>query len=129
MGNDIGDTADAMRIYKTKGTENRKFDLSYLLTEDFIYETKDKTLIKEFISTAQETIINIPKCSEHRDRETFHLLVFDNTFMRAGYFLVIKCTVDNEKFGIISPLQKGGGSIYYSRSVITILEKINILTR
>lgn len=129
-GNDIADTTDAMRIYKTSGTGRKMFSLSHVLNEDPIYESKDKQLIKGFISAAQETIMSVPNCFEHRDRDTFHILVFDNTFMRAGYFLVIKCTADNERFGIISPLQKGGGgSIYYSRSVITILEKLNILDR
>lgn len=129
-GNDIADTADAMRIYKTRRTSREMFSLSHLLNEDPIYESKDKQLIKGFISAAQETIMNAPNCFEHRDPDTFHVVVFDNTFMRAGYFLVIKCTANNEKFGIISPLMKGGGgSIYYSRSIITFLEKLNISNR
>jgi len=126
-GNDIADTADAMRIYKTQKTDREMFSLPHLLNEDPIYESKDKQLIRGFISAAQETIMNAPNCFEHRDPVVFHVVIFDNTFMRAGYFLVIKCTSDNEKFGMISPLMKGGGgSIYYSRSIITVLEKLNL---
>lgn len=105
-GNDIGGSADAMRIYKTSGTGRKMFSLSHLLNEDPIYESNDKQFIEEFISSAQETIMHAPNCFEHRERDSFHILVFDNTFMRAGYFLVIKCTADNETLGIISPYRR-----------------------
>jgi len=58
-----------------------------------------------------------------KDAESFHIIALDNTFMRAGYFLVNLCNVNGIKYVIIHPLQKGGGSsIYYNKALIPILE-------
>ena len=105
-GSNSSDTVDAIRIYRIRQKHSDMYDLSKLFTKELVFETKDKQFIKRFILAAQDEIMHVENCFRSQDQETFHIAAFDNTFMRAGYFLFNVCNVKGDEYGIIQSLQK-----------------------
>jgi len=123
-GYNIADTIDSIRIYRIPTKKKDMYRLSTLFKEDLVFETKDKQFIKQFILSAQDTIMSLHGCYENQDQETFHIVVLDNTLKRAGYFMYSLCTIKEGRYGIVVPLQKGGGSsIYFNKALVPILEE------
>jgi len=112
-GNEIADTVDAIQIYKTIGSSNDFLSLSELLKKELVFENRDGKLIKSFLLAANTVIDNAGHC-DNINTNRFHVLLFDHTLMRVGYFLYRGC-MNNEgrKYGVIMSLQKGGGSSIY----------------
>ncbi|NIR17919.1 MAG: hypothetical protein GWN86_30075 [Desulfobacterales bacterium] len=62
--------------------------------------------------------------SQEFDR--YYVVMFDNTFMRAGYFMVVLCkTQDMEYVNILMPDTSGFGPIsYYNKELVPIFSEI-----
>ena len=60
------------------------------------------------------------------ESDWFYVVMFDNTFKRAGYFLALPCkTQDKEYMNILVPDTSGFGPIsYYNETLIPIFSKI-----
>lgn len=120
---DISDTVDAIRIYRINQKHDDMYSLSELFTKELVFETKDKKFIRKIILAAQDEIMHAD-CIRIQDQETYHVIAFDNTFMRAGYFIINICKGNGNEYGIVRPLQKrGGSSIYYNKSLIQIFKE------
>ena len=127
-GYNSSDTVDGLRIYRTKQKHYDMYSLNELFSKELVYESKDKQFIKNFIEASQEAIMSL-NCVSDNEKETFHIIAFNNKSMHAGYYLVNVCSSNSLKYVIIHPLQKeGGSSIYYNSSLIPLLkEKLHLI--
>lgn len=143
-GSDIYDTVDGLRIYKERSTDYEWYGLENLFKKELVFETKDKRYIKEILLAIQkwmsvgdweDAIMSTEEASEGCGRghlkergesDWFYVVMFDNTFKRAGYFLALPCkTQDKEYMNILVPDTSGFGPIsYYNETLIPIFSKI-----
>lgn len=130
-GTKSANTVDALRIYKITDKGYKWYNLKELFTKNLVFETKDKQFIRNFVLTAQEDVRDLNSCNRvYRNLEfdQFYVVMFDNTFMRTGYFLFTVCHSRGKEYGeILVPDESGFGPIgYYNESLISILKTINI---
>jgi hypothetical protein len=124
-GHSSASSVDALRIYRISGSGNDMFSLDELFKRDFLFETRDKEFITNFLIATQDQTTPTGVCQNIPSGDTLHVVLFDNTFMRAGYFLFKKCKAAETEYGVVLSLQKGGGSnIYYTRSLVQRLTSI-----
>lgn len=137
------ETVDAIRIYKEKSKRYEWYGLRELFKKELVFETKDRRYIREFVLAAQKWMdigdSSIPvedrfKASEgcgwayykEREFDWFYVVMFDNTFKRAGYFITNFCkSQDKEYMQILVSDTSGFGPIhYYNESLISIFRAI-----
>jgi hypothetical protein len=104
-GHGSASTVDGMLIYKIANkvppAANRFFSLEELFERDILYESRDKEFIRKFLEAAQDDVKPIPTeaCQIDWSEAAFHVILLDNTFMRAGYFLFRPCK--NADYGTV----------------------------
>ncbi len=140
-GFDIYDTVDGLRIYKERSIDYEWYGLKNLFKKELVFETTDRRYIKEILLAKQkwmvvgdweDAIMTTEEASEgcgrrqERELDWFYVVMFDNTFMRAGYFLTTFCkSRDKEYMNILVIDSSGFGPIsYYNESLIPIFSKL-----
>jgi hypothetical protein len=144
-GSKSADTADALRIYKVRSKRYEWYGLKELFKKELVFETKDRRYIREFVLAAQKRMevgdSSVPVedrfpasdgCEwghlKEREFDWFYVIMFDNTFKRAGYFLTHACkSQDKEYMQILVPDTSGFGPIsYYNESLVPIFMAIHL---
>lgn len=139
------DIVDGLRIYKERRKGYGWYGLRELLEKELVFETNDKDYIVEFLRAAhqwmmvgdwEDKVMDTEEASKgcgqghwkEQEFDRFYVVMFDNTFMRAGYFMVVLCnSQDREYINILMPDKSGFGPIsYYNDSLIPILRKIHL---
>lgn len=137
------DTVDALRVYKVTRKHYEWYGLEELLEKEVVFETKEKPFIRKFILSAQKWMdvddSSVPvedrfpaseRCrkawSKEEESDKYYVVMFDNTFMRAGYFLLFVCeNQDKEYLEILVPDTSGFGPIaYYNDSLFPIFSNL-----
>ena len=142
LSNTSADTVDGLRIYKETREHYEWYGLEELLGKELVFETEDKTYIRKFVLAAQEWIdttgiedVNDRASlgcgwlsSRWRESVKYYVVMFDNTFKRAGYFMVVLCDNQEEPHMEISLAEDEGFShmMYYNEALIPILREIDI---
>ncbi|MSP36902.1 MAG: hypothetical protein EXR70_00245 [Deltaproteobacteria bacterium] len=96
-GHGSANTVDGMLIYKIgdkiPNGANRIFSLEELFERDILYESRDKEFIRKFLEAAQDEVKPTPTeaCQIDWNEASLHVILLDNTFMRAGYFIFRTC--------------------------------------
>lgn len=129
-GTKSADTVDAIRIYKITDKRYQWYSIRELFKKDLVFETKDKLYIKQIVMAAQEDIKDLQGCNrvyKNQEFDQFYVVMFDNTFMRIGYFLLTVCSVQGKEYREIRvPDESGFGPIvYHNESLISILKTIH----
>lgn len=137
-------TVDGLRIYKERSKDYEWYGLESLFKKELVFEAKDKDYIRKFILAAhnrlvvgdwEDSVMDTEEASKGCGRSNskgqeldwFYVVMFDNTFMRAGYFLMIACkSPDKEYMNILVSDTSGFGPIaYYNESLLPIFRAIN----
>lgn len=126
----ITDTVDGLRIYKERSKGYEWYGLKNLFKKELVFETNDRRYIREFVLAAQkrievgdweDSVMDTDEASQgcgrghwkEREFDWFYVVMFDNTFMRAGYFLTIACkSQDKEYMKILVADRSGFGPIF-----------------
>jgi len=136
---DISNTVDAILVVETKQKDYEMYNLFELFTARLVSETPDKrfkvkssarvfetmdaNLIRKFVSAAQEQAVHAGDCKDIRDRngeiEVFHVVAFDNTFMRAGYFLSGRCRSGGDEYiKVVVPRKRSAPAVYFNKPLL-----------
>ena len=101
---------DAIQIYKTE--VNKEHDhilpLHTLRQMSLIYETREKEDIVNFFKLFTP-FLDPPlkeECSRKNRKEVYHVIAFDHTMLRVGYFRYYPCSGGN--YGVVRPLDDDG---------------------
>lgn len=115
-GMESSETVDILRIYKSahKQSHYDMYDLSELFSKELLFETSDRQRISKFFRSVQMVDdVQNRSCSQISANIIYHVLALDNDSMRAGYFLLERCTSDENEHYKIHPLLKGGAATFY----------------
>jgi len=119
-----------IRVRVSVGEDFDMYSLKELEDVPLYFETRETTLIESFFSAVQEKTLQVPSCYENRDDEIFHILAFNEIDRTAGYFLAIRCHVEERRFFIIHSLQaRGSSSIYYSEPLVELFDEYEVELR
>jgi len=125
-GHGSASTVDGMLIYKIgdkiPNKANRIFSLEELFERDILYESRDKEFIRKFLEAAQDHLKPIPTeaCQIDWNEAAYHVILLDNTFMRAGYFLFRTCK--NADFGTVFTMRD---TSYRTKSLLPLIRAID----
>src|SRR5262245_53532662 len=122
MGVGSSSTVDGMRIYKISNERNNMFSLDELFKRDFLYESRDKEFIRKFLEAAQDNTKGIGNCQFDPNEARLHMILLDNTFMRAGYFLFMTCKIADREYGVVKTLH---GDFYLTKSLLPLIRAID----
>ncbi len=123
MGHGSASTVDGMRIYKISNQRNKMFSLDELFERDFLYESRDKEYIRKFLEAAQDNAMRSPgDCQFDPNEARLHVILLDNTFMRAGYFLFRTCKIADSEYGVVKTLR---GGVYLTKSLLPLIRAID----
>jgi len=131
FSSEVYETVDALRVYKVENPRHLDmYDLPILFDKDMVFETENKNIIKRFLLSAQKQISPHENCYDpNENRIVYHILAFDNTFMRVGYFIfVVDCASKGEAYGVIHPLQKDIYTHkYYNKSLLSTFKEYKLI--
>lgn len=118
------DTVDAVRIYRIKGRRADRLmtTMAKLFRRELVFETKEKEFIERFIEATQAFSEDVPICMRQYDNEALHVVALDNTFMRAGYFVLTACEKGANDYFRIQPLHVSD-SVYSNRALYRLLKE------
>lgn len=119
-------TVDEIRIYKIVKDGRGMYSLTDLFKEELIYKSTDKKFIKKFILAAQELIREVPGVRKKRNIENYHIVMLDNSKMRAGCFIYCTRIIGNDLYGEIKSYQPGS-SFYHNKALLPIFKELNVL--
>jgi hypothetical protein len=115
-------TVDGLRIYKIANPRPDMFKLDDLLKRDFRYESRDKELIRKFLEAAQDRIGSMGGCKEDPNEASYHVILNDNTFMRAAYFVLTICKSSDGEYGLV---YLPDGAQYSTSSLLRLMRSID----
>lgn len=137
------DTVDALRIYKVRSKRYGWYELGELFKKELVFETKDRRYVREFVLAAQkrmevgdweDSVMDTEEASEgcgwayykEREFDWFYVVMFDNTFMRAGYFAALVCkSRDKEYINVLVPDTSGFGPVsYYNEFLVPVFRAL-----
>lgn len=122
-GRNSAETVEALQIYRYTDRLTPRYNLSWIFDQELVFETEDKEFINRFFMAAQKRIESIcPRWSE----EKHYVVALDNTYMRAGVFILHTCEIDGITSGIIE-YYSISNSIYRNSALIEIFKEINLL--
>jgi hypothetical protein len=143
-GTESDDIVDALRIYKVTRKGYEWYGLEVLFKKELAFETRDKRYIREFVLAVEKWMdagyYGAPfdaseGCrrthSEEQESDKFYVVMFDNTFMRAGYFLMLACkSQDKEYLKILVPDASGfGPMVHYNESLVPLFNKLSLIAK
>jgi hypothetical protein len=105
---------DVIQIYRTDMKEYNIVGLRPLRQKEFFLESREKDFIDDFFRRVQSNVTGrLDGCKRPGPEEkVLHILAFDTTLLRVGYFRYYECTVDDKTYGVIRPI--GDGGVNYS---------------
>ena len=121
-GHGSASTVDGMLIYKIPNKRDRFFSLEELFERDILYESRDKEFIRKFLEAAQDGVnpMTTEACQIDWNEAAFHVILLDNTFMRAGYFLFRTCK--NADYGTVFTMRD---TSYRTKSLLPLIRAID----
>ena len=120
-GCDISDTVDAIQIFVTDMDGDSFLPISTIRQKKLVYESRDKKFIDRFF-VATQSKVEVEGCSYNNIKEVFHILAYDKTLMRVGYFHYYPCIIRGIHYGKIRPIDDPG--LYYSTELAKIFQEI-----
>jgi hypothetical protein len=108
---------DVIQIYRTDVKEDEVFGLNSLRRKEFFLESRDKDFIDDFLMKVQSNVMDsLEGCKlPGPEEKVLHILAFDTTLLRVGYFRYYECPVNDRTYGIIRvPDYDLTDTIYYS---------------
>lgn len=119
---DIAETVDLIRIYSFP---KRRFPWwgPQFPKRDMILESGDRQIVRSLIGAAEEQIEAPPKCDLKWNQPIVHVLAFDRTQDRVGYFQIVRCdAAAGEPLGAVVNMRRSG--LYYNRAFFEALQDV-----
>jgi hypothetical protein len=117
MGSDITETADALQIYCVRQHHADFFAVNEILHRKVAFESRDRAHIITFLHAIQQGKDAQGALSPIQS-DKWHVLVFDRTLLRVGYFWISWWSDGLENYGFVQTLD---GSGYFARIPRAIL--------
>jgi hypothetical protein len=122
-GHGSASMVDGMLIYKISNERTNMFSLDDLFKRESRFDSRDKEFIRSFLEAAQAKVFRPSgECKSDPNEATLHVILLDNTFMRAGYFLFMTCKTADSEYGVVQTLR---GPSYYTKSLLPMIRSID----
>lgn len=118
IGRNAVDTVEVVQIFRSSIDESDLIDVDAIRSHELVYEIRDREAIRGFFHAAQNTVPG-DGCDPYQSSTVLHVLAFDPSLGRVGYFRYYSCLDRN--LGAMAPI--GSRSAYFSKDLAALLAK------